>query len=366
MRAIPLIFALSLLMACTDRTPAPLVPEAANIGDIVPVYVATNRARNDVGYFSDKRASSTTFLLSDVSMPPERKEGEAPIYSAKPNPNKHFALVTQKQFSGEQAFVQDIRRQLTTHPAAQREVVLYVHGYFNGYADTVFRVAQMKSDFDMPGLPMVFSWPSAGHPAGYTYDRESALFARDALEQTLYLLHQTGAKIQIVGHSMGGLLVMETLRQIEIAKPGWSNANIDGVAMISPDISVDVFHEQAARIKKLPSPFLVVTSEHDRALLLSSRLNNHERLGLGSDESLANLPITFLDVSDFSKDSGNSHFVILESPALIAMLEGASLHSAFTKDRSRSMMDRISETQLSASKAVVYELSPEEALRVKK
>ena len=293
-------------------------------------------------------------------MPPNRALGDAPLYSAKPNPNRHFALVDQTEFSNEAAFSNSIRRRLGALPRENREVVLYVHGYYNGYADSVFRSAQMKSDFTMPGIPMVFSWPSAGHPAGYTYDRESALFARDALEETLYLLHRTGAKIQIVGHSMGGLLVMETLRQIEIGSPGWTAANIDGIAMISPDIAVDVFLEQANRIRRLPDPFLVVTSEYDRALKLSSRVNNEGRLGQGLsvDDRLAELPIIFLDVSEFNEDAGNSHFVLLESPALIAMLEGAALNSEFTRDRTRSMMDMISNTRLRANRAVVYELSP--------
>ncbi len=359
------IFGASLLLitACGDRTPAPIVPQAQIQEETVPVFVVTNRGRNSEGYFSDTRSDVTSYNKTLVGIPPSHEVGDAPRYSKKPNLNKHFAIASQSNFQTDQEFLRELRAELQSRPPNEREVTLFVHGYFNGYSDSVFRSAQMTTDFQNPGVGVVFSWPSAGHPAGYTYDRESVLFARDAMEETLYLLSQAGARnVLVIGHSMGGLLVMEALRQIELTRPGWTSRNIETVMLVSPDIAVDLFHEQLERVGTLPNQFVVITSKNDRALRFSSKLNSGtNRLGLGnSQDDLSDYPILFVDVSDFSEDSKNTHFVLAESPSLIALMSGAQTHGQFARGRSRSILDQVSDTTLQANQAVVYELSPQE------
>lgn len=89
--------------------------------------------------------------------------------------------------------------------------------------------------------------------------------------------------------------------------------------LILPDIDVEVFRSQAARIGKLPEPFGVFISKSDHALSLSARLTGQRaRLGnVGNFEEVADLDITVVDVTGFS--SGVGHFTTATSPALIRL-----------------------------------------------
>lgn len=349
--------------ACADRTPAPVVPLQPDIRQSSKeLLVATTRDRNEAGYFSGARSEKTSFLRAVVGIPPNHKPGDAPKYSDRPNPKKHFTLSQQDELSSKEAFLGELKAQLRALPPEHREVTLFIHGYFNSYSDSVFRGAQIFNDFENPGVGVVFSWPSAGRATGYTYDRESVLFARDSLEEVLRTLTQAGARnVLIMAHSMGSLLTMETLRQIERTDPNWAYRNISSVLFISPDIAVDLFKEQLEPFDRLPNQFIVFTSKSDRALRISSAINSgSDRLGLGtSSTDLSDYPIIFVDVTDFNEDAGNSHFVVAESPALIAMADGTVAHEEFARGRSRNILDAITDSTVRVDQTVIYDLDPD-------
>ena len=123
----------------------------------------------------------------------------------KPDPERDFVIAQQRQFETQAQFRTRLRQQLGRDGNASNEVVVFVHGFNNSFADTAFRVAQLANDLDLPGSVVTYSWPSRGHPLGYEYDADSALFARDGLQQLLENIQAGGAKrIVLVAHSMGG------------------------------------------------------------------------------------------------------------------------------------------------------------------
>jgi esterase/lipase superfamily enzyme len=90
---------------------------------------------------------------------------------------------------------------------------------------------------------MIFSWPSREKLFDYAYDRESAMWSRDAMERVLSTLVASPAvgRIHIVAHSVGTMLSMEALRQI-YARHGMAVTDrIGAVVFASPDIDKDVF-----------------------------------------------------------------------------------------------------------------------------
>ncbi|MDK3017843.1 alpha/beta hydrolase [Pseudodonghicola flavimaris] len=323
--------------ACTDRFHAPLQPEAASIGSIREVFVATQRVPDPGGWFTTARSDQTHYLDLGVSIPPDRQRGQIRNGFDRPDPHRDFAIATRRDLADRHAFRRDLARALQQSPADSREIVLYIHGYNNSFFDGVFRTAQMGYDFNLPAVTVHYAWPSATHPLGYTYDRDSVLFSRDGLEQLLYDLKAANPRrILLVAHSLGTMLLMETLRQIEIARPGWSKATLGGVVLISPDLDIEVFRMQAQRFRALPQPFAIFTSNRDKALALSARINGAAaRLGNMTDpEELADLPVLLIDVSEFGA-RGNNHFTVGTSPALISLLNNSALlDSAFQSDRS--------------------------------
>jgi esterase/lipase superfamily enzyme len=128
-------------------------------------------------------------------------------------------------------------------------------------------------------------------------------------------------RILLVGHSMGAMLVMETMRQISLQNRLRLNLREIGLALISPDISVDVFNTQVERLNPMPRPFNIFTSQTDRPLKLSGALAAQSaRLGRLVDlERLSQIEVTLIEVSEFDI-GGSGHFIVGSSSALIKVM----------------------------------------------
>ncbi|MEM9552531.1 MAG: alpha/beta fold hydrolase [Pseudomonadota bacterium] len=314
------------LTACTDRNYSAVVPEAAEIGTPRTVFVGTTRAQRDTGVYSYDRSEALSLLELTVSIPPDHQEGQLDFSYGNPDPTTEFTLAAQNAFPDPDAFRARVRQELNKRPRNDREITVFVHGYNATQTETAFRAAQIAHDLEVPGLSVIYSWPSRGKVLGYVHDFDSALFARDGLEQLLRLLREAGAeRLVVVAHSMGSVLLIETLRQIDLSEPGWAARSLGGVILISPDINVDVFRTQVQRLDPVPEPFLIFTSDRDNALNISALLHGSvDRLGSINDiERLSDIPVQVLDVSAFSQDAGSSHFVAATSPALIAIMRDA-------------------------------------------
>lgn len=348
------------LGACADRITAPLAPDALHSQNTQHLYVVTNRQRNEDGFLGPNRAAELRFLDTTVAIPASHVIGDPPTYSARPDPQKHFVIAEETAKPSLTALTDQISRDLSQAPRQNREVILFVHGFFNTYQDSLFRLAQIQNDFDVPGAVVNFAWASAGSPLGYAYDRESVLFSRDDLETTLRALVKTQDSVLLVGHSMGTLLITETLRQIELGEPGWVARNLDGLMLIAPDMPVDLFARNLERIQSLPPRTMIMTSTQDNALRLSNRVNRSgQRLGQISDpDLLADMPVLVLDVSNFSESGSTNHMTFAESPALIALMQDArELDDLLTPDDA-SFFARSAERVRRANDAVAIQVAP--------
>lgn len=323
---IRLFLVILVVSACSDRTRILVDPNAGEKGAQHKAYVATLRSRTESGWFGNDRADQLDFLDVDVSVPPSHSGGKIRYKHDRLNAEKYFTFVGRTDYANQKEFSLALHRALGRQKSGERDVMVYVHGYNNSFADGVFRTVQLMHDFKLPGIGVHYSWPSAAHPLGYTYDRDSVLFARDGLEQLLREVSEARPdRIILVGHSLGSMLVMETLRQIEIRDPNWSKRHLGGVVLVSPDLDVDVFKQQSKRFTALPQPFIIFVSEKDRALQLSSTINgDKKRLGLLADASVVGeLPVTVVDITDFAENSEERHFTLGTSPLLIELLRNS-------------------------------------------
>ena len=334
MRAAVLPLLLLLLTACTPRpTLAPAEPGAV-VGDTLPLFIASNRLPGPDGP-SDLRSPILTFERLEIAIPPDRAPGTitTPRHRAG-DPATDFLVVDRDALSRGQAFRRALSARLRQLPSAERDVLIYVHGFNQTFADGVLRMAQLTHDLQLKGAALHFSWPSAANPFAYAYDRDSTLYSRDALEEVIALADVPEARrVAIIAHSMGALLTMESLRQMAIARPGSVAREVDGVILISPDIDVEVFRTQAEKIGKLPRTFAVFLSDRDRALGLSARLTGQRtRLGnLDDPGALDGLAVALVDVSAFSEGTG--HFTAGTSPQLLSILANAvAVDNAFAGD----------------------------------
>jgi esterase/lipase superfamily enzyme len=331
------LLALMIVTACAPRGTLNLVPEAAQVGQVQRIFVGTTRTPDDQGGFGSGREQQTTLVRLDISVPPSHETGGDIVWPSRlgrPDPQRDFLLTDITNFPTPAQFRSALAEDLRRNARGAREAVIYVHGFNNNFAEGVYRIAQLSYDLRIPGAAVHYSWPSRASALGYAYDRDSALFARDGLEDLLRQVTQAGAdRVLFVAHSMGAYLTMESLRQIALRGDSALLAKVSGVLLMSPDIDVDVFRAQAKVIDRLPQPFVFFTARNDSTLALSAFVAREQnRLGNLRDVSrLAGLPVTLLETGEF--DATDSHFAAATSPALIRLLQGAgAIDAAFRSD----------------------------------
>ena len=153
------------------------------------------------------------------------------------------------------------------------------------------------------------------------------------------MLAKSPAKsIDIIAHSMGNWLTMETLRQLAIAGDRDLGGKLGYVVLASPDIDVDVFKKQMKRYGKPDRPFAVLLSDDDRALKISRLIaGDKARVGDYSDaEDLASLGVTVVDLTSIKSSDRLNHAKFADNPILVQLLGDqlkvpASLASAETQ-----------------------------------
>ncbi len=324
MTRVAVFLAICALAACADRTEAPIVPQALDIGAAQTVFIGTSRIKTGSEY-GIGRSPQMSYLNSVISLPPNREPGTISDGRATPDPQKDFVLTSLTQFPSAQSFGAAIGQDAARRSSSD-VITVYVHGFNNSFADAAFRMAQLSHDLKIDAPVVSYAWPSRGNPLGYEYDADSALFARDGLAEMLLTINQhTTHKVILVAHSMGARLTMETLRQLELSRPGWSARALDGVLLISPDVNIDVFRSQAARFQTWPEPFVIFASRQDRFLRISAALRGEKRrLGNVEDfEELSDLPITVVDVTEFEDADAGNHFVAGSSASLLRLINAA-------------------------------------------
>lgn len=275
--------------ACAGR-PAQgvLIPiaERADGTSQVAILAATTRARSttDEGeMFNGERAEAVSYASIVVSIPPDatREIGKIqwPI-STRGDPKQNFVTVS-ANFIEKPTFTAAIAA--TAKPIHKGKVLVFVHGFNNRFDDAVYRLAQIVHDSRVPALPILFTWPSRGETKlrAYTYDRESANYSRDALEELLDSLNRNPnvTEINLLAHSMGNWVTLEALRSRYI-RPVRITDKVKNVMLVAPDVDVDVFRTQIHRMGAQRPRFFLFVSQDDRALALSKTIWGGEpRLG---------------------------------------------------------------------------------------
>ena len=287
---VTLLFALglaALAAGCSSRPYGNLIVGAGAPGaSKVDMLVATTRAAVSQPpgvIFGGARGRGLDFADIIISIPPDnaRKAGEVQWPSSPPgDPERSFVTLRADRLDLAQARADFDARVART---SGRKVLVFVHGYNTRFEEAVYRFAQIVHDAHVDVAPVLFTWPSGGTAIDYVYDRDSAIYSRDALEAVLQALVKDPAvgSVSILAHSLGNYVAVEALRQMAIRNRELS-PKIRDVMLASPDIDVDVFRRQIAMIDAGPRPanFFLFVSRDDRALGLSSFLaRGSTRLG---------------------------------------------------------------------------------------
>ncbi len=184
--------------------------------------------------------------------------------------------------------------------AGARDVLIYVHGFNQTFETAVLDAARLSDGIRFHGDTMAFSWPSKANLLDYGYDRDSAMWSRDALEKVLdgLMASPTVGRLHIVAHSIGTMLTMEALRQLYAHKGDMAADRLGAVVFASPDIDMDVFTSSVDQIGPIARNVTVLTATNDRALALSRWMaGGMTRVGAAQKAQLERLGLHVIDAS---------------------------------------------------------------------
>jgi esterase/lipase superfamily enzyme len=179
-----------------------------------------------------------------------------------------------------------------------RDVLVYVHGFNNSFERAALDAARLSDALKFRGDTVLFSWPSRDSVFDYVADRESAMWSRDALEDVLNALmsNPTVGRVHIVAHSMGAMLTVESLRQVNVSNRG-NMSRFGAIVFASPDIDADAFAASVRRLGGLHGKMTVISAKDDRALAISASLAGGMRVGRVDAAALEKLGIKVVDAS---------------------------------------------------------------------
>jgi len=356
--------------ACSGRpSQGVLIPVAAAVEGTsrVPVLAASTRQRatTDAGaMFSGERADSVSYASIIVSIPPDstRKIGAVQWPATLPgDPGRDFVTVS-ADYLDKTAFtaaVNDAAKQ-----TGRNKVLVFVHGFNNRFDDAVYRFAQIVHDAKVPAIPVLFTWPSLGTARlrAYTYDRESANFSRDALEELLDMLAKQPrvTEVNILAHSMGNWLTLEALRGRSIRSSrsvaSLRSDKVRNVLMVAPDVDVDVFRTELARMGAFRPRIALFVSRDDQALNLSRFIwGGVQRLGdvdPGQEPYRTEFEQDRIEVFDLtslkSADSNAHGRAFDEAPTVATMVRDRLIEGQTMVDREPNIDDRVEQAVLSS------------------
>ena len=276
-----MILMTAVLSGCVTR-PASSVLSPVGLVDpaqTISIFAVTNRAELPTGGFAAVQGTGLTYERYEISIPSQRKATEIRTAGRQLDPMRDYVVLERTRLSKAQ-FTAAVNRQLGGGTTAS----LFVHGYNQSYQEALLRTAQVMADSGMAIPAVMFSWPSEATLWGYLADRDESLASRSQLADTIRTLagETRIAQLGVIGHSMGGFLVMETLRELKL---GGRSDTLDKLAVLlaAPDIDLAVFKSQMQVVGRLGAPLTVLVSPNDRALAASSVLGSErQRLGMVS------------------------------------------------------------------------------------
>jgi esterase/lipase superfamily enzyme len=303
--------------------------------DVVPVFFGTDRKAEPDDkrlQFGSDRAHKLALGRALITVPANHKVPnierpwvvEIPyfkikIYEETEDPNKHFTLQEITALTKEEMLAL-VRGRLRGSKDFKDHAIVFVHGYNTSFDVALYRTAQISYDLKFDGAAFVYSWPSGGKVASYTYDRGSAEQAEPHLAEFLdFVVKESGAKsISLIAHSMGNEILLRVLERMRPKAP--EGVVISQVILAAPDVDRDKFGNIASQITSFAKGVTLYAASNDRALGYSARFwGGVPRAGdVPAGGPLIVKGVDTIDVTSVSTDGlGLNHSGYAENPALL-------------------------------------------------
>jgi esterase/lipase superfamily enzyme len=183
-------------------------------------------------------------------------------------------------------FVEEINDMLSS--SGYKQITIYVHGFNTTFEKNTIMAGEFWHFMGRDGVMLSFDWASEGSVFTYQVDKANANFAIRQLRRLLEFLAENTSveEINILAHSAGNPVVIETLRQISLMhydlddEEARRRSSIGRVVLAAPDMDLDTAIsagiDGAGRVTQ---GLVIYASRADKALKFASGIFNDVRLG---------------------------------------------------------------------------------------
>lgn len=274
-----------------------------NTHTLVDVLYGTDRKKNlKTNSYSSGRGE-LKYGVVQVSIPKTHIKGEMerPGYFSNEILGKHIMIYDIEDLN-KNNFVSILNSKLEV--VKEKDILIFIHGFNVDFNEAVRRTGQLSYDLKFKGVPISYSWPSAGEIEEYMKDEVSVQYTTPHLVEFLSNIidnKEKGSNIHILGHSMGTRALSNALK--EISYKYYGKKIFKNIMLAAPDIDKDVFKVNLLPyIIKTTEKITLYASSDDSALKISEGLHSGERVGQGGKEifvfnGLSSIDATGIDTS---------------------------------------------------------------------
>ncbi len=179
------------------------------------------------------------------------------------------------------AFSRDVRKFIAGLDPADRNVLVYIHGFNTTFDDAARRAAQLGFDLKVPGITVLYSWPSRGSVSAYLADL-SAIEASEA--QIAEFLVGVAAladrgKVHIIAHSMGNRGLLRAMHRATTQAALRTGTRFGQIFLSAPDVNVDLFRQLASVYPQVAERTTLYVADQDKALAALEWVTEGSRVG---------------------------------------------------------------------------------------
>ena len=292
-----------------------------------PIMFATIREENQgaepINRFSGDRGDGVKFGVCQMSFEPLKPLQElsesVPFYV--PADRKTLTEIQDLEDKQFDALLRATTKQF------DGKIIVYVHGYNIGFEKACRRAAIFQHATNTRGQLVLFSWPADGNALNYIRDEADLEWSVGYLAEFLLDLSKKfpGAKINLVGHSLGGRGMAKALANI--AQRSNKGPIFNDLILLAPDIDSGLFEQLFPSIRTVVRHASLYVSDKDNALKVSNQLHGYPRLGEAGEYLTILKGLDTIDVTDSGGISASGHLYHLHNSFVLQDIKKV-LHSA--------------------------------------
>jgi esterase/lipase superfamily enzyme len=226
-----------------------------------------------------------------------------------------------------QVFIKQLKSDLDSVPLAERQVLVYLHGFNTTFKEAAQRAASIGYQLKIPTTAF-FSWPSQGGMLKYAADKDLAEVSRDSIADFIIKTYaESGAKrIHLIAHSMGNHALLGAMHRPKMQQAIKDGLRFGQVILAAPDVDTDNFINDAGILATVAERVSLYVSDGDAALMASVKVAaGRSRAGLRPPVVVVN-NIDTVDVSSTNL-TFTGHDYVSQQIAVLNDMHALILHN---------------------------------------